>query len=95
MRKSIHIDFLYILSIYLSSLANQGSPTKNTCTYMYPRGVLLLLCSSSFRHALLAPLLGFQGHQERGLTYFKYTWSLALADFTDAVFTHGQFQKSP
>ena len=51
---------------------------------MYPRGVFLLLCSSSFRHALLAPLLGFQGHQKRSLTYFKYTWSLALADFPDS-----------
>ena len=60
---------------------------------MYPRGVLLLLCSSSFRHALLAPLLGFQGHQERGLTYFKYTWSLAIVDFTVAISTHLQFQK--
>ena len=30
---------------------------------MYPRGLFLLLCSSSFRHALLALLLGFQGHQ--------------------------------
>ena len=61
---------------------------------MYPRGLLLLLCSSSFRHALLAPLLGFQGYQKCGLAYFKYTWALAPAHFTDFVFTHGQFQKS-